>query len=130
MKQYDCDIEYDASFTIDFASFKKIAKDAAVLCDDIEISIQAQMVKFMMNGFHGGGTIDIRDCDRTNLSEEREISGKYITKYLVMSTQTKNVDEMVHISIMERGPLKITYKICDGARLEFVVAPKMHDDSD
>ena len=125
--QLSCDQNYKTSIVMNSQSFKKTCSTCAKWDNEIRITTGLEIVSFIVKNGNGDATVKFKQDNTTIISGEAVVSDKFSTKYLVMCSQAASLTESVQIYVQNECPLKLSYRMYDGGKLDFFVAPKVEE---
>jgi uncharacterized beta-barrel protein YwiB (DUF1934 family) len=99
--------------------------------DTMEFLCTEEIIKMISDSNHAGKmSVDININELTSyaIEEDGELRISYSLSYINNICQFHKICKEIEIAIVENNPMKISYDICDGAKLVFYLAPKIWDD--
>ena len=124
------DVEYSAEITLPSLTFSSLTNQLKqfgdilhISCTEEEIHLEAESQEFgKMNT-----NIPIQDLDEYAINEGETVSSSYSLKMISNVCLFQKVGQQAFLGLSPSFPLKIQYRICENAKIDFYIAPRIDD---
>jgi len=124
------DVEYSADITLPSLTFSSLTNQLKQFGDILNISCTEEEIKLEAESQEFGKmktNIPIQDLDEYAINEGETILSSYSLKLISNVCLFQKVGQQVFLGLSLSFPLKIQYRICEGAKIDFYIAPRIDD---
>jgi proliferating cell nuclear antigen len=124
------DIQYDSVISMPSADLQKYCKDLAVISNQVNITSTESRFILESNGDFASQKIIIGEAQNGLIfsKKNQNVSETFDLKYLNSFTKSTNLCSTVEIFLKKEYPLVIEYNVANLGKLQFCLAPKIHEE--
>ena len=125
------DIQYDSVISMPSVDLQKYCRDLSVISNQVVISSTESKFILESNGDFASQKIIIGEAQNGLIfsKKNQNVSEKFDLKYLNSFTKSTNLCSTVEIFLKKEYPLVIEYNVANLGKLQFCLAPKVHEDN-
>jgi proliferating cell nuclear antigen len=125
------DIQYDSVISMPSVDLQKYCRDLSVISNQVTISSTESKFILESNGDFATQKIIIGEAQNGLIfsKKNQNVCEKFDLKYLNSFTKSTNLCSTVEIFLKKEYPLVIEYNVANLGKLQFCLAPKLHEEN-